>query len=104
MVVWTQSNILGPQNGANMGDDYSHQHMLRQYVTPLWGDTLQSPAKGTYFARDYTITLPEELNDAQAGESFQFVRMGYYAKDPDSTAALPVFNRVVGLKDSFKIS
>ena len=44
------------------------------------------------------------LNDAQAGESFQFVRMGYYAKDPDSTAALPVFNRVVGLKDSFKIS
>ncbi len=65
MVVWTQSNILGPQNGANMGDDYSHQHMLRQYVTPLWGDTLQSPAKGTYFARDYTITLPEELNDVE---------------------------------------
>ena len=44
------------------------------------------------------------LNDAAVGDSFQFVRMGYYAKDPDSTEALPVFNRVVGLKDSFKIS
>ncbi len=29
--------------------------------------------------------------------------MGYYAKDPDSTPAHPVFNRVVGLKDAFKI-
>ena len=44
------------------------------------------------------------LKDAAVGEAFQFVRMGYYAKDPDSTEALPVFNRVVGLKDSFKIS
>ena len=44
------------------------------------------------------------LNDAKVGQSFQFVRMGYYAKDPDSTEALPVFNRVVGLKDSFKVS
>ena len=44
------------------------------------------------------------LLDAKVGESFQFVRMGYYAKDPDSTDSLPVFNRVVGLKDSFKIS
>ena len=44
------------------------------------------------------------LLDAKVGEAFQFVRMGYYAKDPDSTDALPVFNRVVGLKDSFKIS
>jgi glutaminyl-tRNA synthetase len=43
------------------------------------------------------------LEDAKVGDAFQFVRMGYYAKDPDSTPAHPVFNRVVGLKDSFKI-
>ena len=41
------------------------------------------------------------LEDAQAGDTFQFLRMGYFCKDPDSTDALPVFNRVVGLKDSF---
>ena len=44
------------------------------------------------------------LKTAKVGEAFQFVRMGYFAKDPDSTDGMPVFNRVVGLKDSFKIS
>ena len=42
--------------------------------------------------------------EASVGERFQFIRMGYYSKDPDSTETLPVFNRIVGLKDSFKIS
>ncbi|MEG0740714.1 MAG: glutamine--tRNA ligase/YqeY domain fusion protein [Clostridia bacterium] len=41
------------------------------------------------------------LATAQEGETFQFLRMGYYCKDRDSTAELPVFNRVVGLRDSF---
>ncbi len=41
------------------------------------------------------------LAQAQAGESFQFVRMGYFRKDEDSTAELSVFNRIVGLKDSW---
>ncbi len=41
------------------------------------------------------------LADANVGDTFQFLRMGYFCKDQDSTAELPVFNRVVGLKDSF---
>ncbi len=48
--------------------------------------------------------LEPALKDAKAGDRFQFVRMGYYCADPDSTPALPVFNRIVGLKDSFKLS
>ncbi len=41
------------------------------------------------------------LADANVGDTFQFLRMGYFCKDQDSAAELPVFNRVVGLKDSF---
>ena len=41
------------------------------------------------------------LANANVGDTFQFLRMGYFCKDQDSTAELPVFNRVVGLKDSF---
>ena len=41
------------------------------------------------------------LADAKEGDTFQFLRMGYFCKDADSTAETPVFNRVVGLKDSF---
>ncbi len=46
--------------------------------------------------------LEKSLSSAQVGDTFQFLRMGYFCKDPDSTASLPVFNRVVGLKDTFK--
>ena len=39
---------------------------------------------------------------ASAGTRYQFLRMGYYCADLDTTSEKPVFNRVVGLKDSFK--
>ena len=43
--------------------------------------------------------------DAEEGKTFQFLRNGYFCKDPDSTPEMPVFNRTVGLKDTWaKIS
>ena len=41
------------------------------------------------------------VKDAAPGTTYQFLRTGYFCKDPDSTAELPVFNRTVGLRDSF---
>lgn len=41
------------------------------------------------------------LLTANAGQTYQFLRQGYYCKDKDSTGDVPVFNRTVGLKDSF---
>ncbi len=43
----------------------------------------------------------ESLKDAQSGEKFQFLRQGYFTVDYDSTPENPVFNRIVGLKDSW---
>ena len=42
------------------------------------------------------------LVNAGVGDVFQFLRMGYFCKDPDSTAEKSVYNRVVSLKDSYK--
>lgn len=43
------------------------------------------------------------LKDAKPYESFQFVRNGYFTVDSkDSVPGAPVFNRIVGLKSSFK--
>lgn len=42
------------------------------------------------------------LAQAKVGDDFQFLRMGYFCKDKDSTADMAVFNRVVPLKDSYK--
>jgi glutaminyl-tRNA synthetase len=41
------------------------------------------------------------LADAQAGDSFQFEREGYFTVDPDSSEQKLVFNRTVGLRDSW---
>ena len=44
------------------------------------------------------------LADAEANDSFQFVRNGYFCIDAkDSTAEYPVLNRIVSLKSSFKL-
>ncbi len=34
-------------------------------------------------------------------EKFQFQRLGYFSVDPDSKEGKPVFNRTVGLRDSW---
>lgn len=44
----------------------------------------------------------KSLGQAKEGDTFQFMRIGYYVCDRDSTADVKVFNRVVGLKDGFK--
>lgn len=41
------------------------------------------------------------LKDAQIGEQFQFQRLGYFCVDKDSTADKLVFNKTVGLKDTW---
>jgi glutaminyl-tRNA synthetase len=45
--------------------------------------------------------LEPSLAGFPAGEVVQFERLGYFCTDPDGTADNPVFNRTVGLRDSF---
>jgi len=44
------------------------------------------------------------IGEAQAGQRFQFIRVGYFSVDPRySQPGKPVFNRIVSLKSSFKL-
>jgi glutaminyl-tRNA synthetase len=46
--------------------------------------------------------LEPSLREAKAGAHYQFERVGYFFVDPkDSRPGVPVFNRTVGLKDSW---
>ena len=45
--------------------------------------------------------LEPALADVRAGQVVQFERLGYFCTDPDTRSAKPVFNRTVGLRDSF---
>jgi glutaminyl-tRNA synthetase len=39
--------------------------------------------------------------DSNSADAIQFERQGYFVRDQDSTADRPVFNRTIGLRDSF---
>jgi glutaminyl-tRNA synthetase len=41
------------------------------------------------------------LAEANAGDRWQFERLGYFCTDSDSTEEHPVFNRTVTLRDSW---
>ncbi len=45
--------------------------------------------------------LEANLKDAKPGDSFQFMRLGYFCVDTESTDDKLVFNRTVALKDSW---
>ena len=68
-------------------------------------------ADGTLNLNPNSLTVLKEcyvepsLRDAKAYDSFQFVRNGFFCVDAkDSTPEHLVFNRIVSLKSSFKIS
>jgi glutaminyl-tRNA synthetase len=55
---------------------------------------------------DSLVTLPQSLVEpalmqAKPGDKFQFLRQGYFCMDRDSTLDKPVFNRIVGLRDTW---
>ena len=45
--------------------------------------------------------IDASLKDVKVGDTFQFMRQGYFCVDKDSTDEKIVFNRTVALKDSF---
>ena len=45
--------------------------------------------------------IDASLKDVKVGDTFQFMRQGYFCVDKDTTADKIVFNRTVALKDSF---
>ena len=48
-----------------------------------------------------TAYCERSLGEAQVGDRFQFERVGYFCVDKDSTPERLVFNRTVGLKDTW---
>jgi hypothetical protein len=57
-VALLQNNILGPQTGGGMGNNYVHKHMLRHLLTGQWGDEVTTTTQGSLVTRTYTYTVP----------------------------------------------
>ena len=73
-VAITQDSILGPQVGAQAWNPngivpgpwqptYSHQHMLRHFVTGQSGQILDSITPGNFIHKRFTWQVPYDIND-----------------------------------------
>jgi glutaminyl-tRNA synthetase len=67
------------------------QHKDRDFLEFINPESLQT-------VRAY---LEPGLQEAKAGEQYQFQRLGYFCADPDSTSEKLVFNRTVPLRDTW---
>ena len=69
-VALLQDNVEGPQAGANAfnpaqvlpNGNYNHMHILRHLITGQWGDQVTTTSQGTLVQRQYTYTLPQDIN------------------------------------------
>ena len=86
-VALLQDNVEGPQvNGSSNPDQvlpngkYNHMHMLRHLITGQWGDEVTTVTQGTLVQKQYTYTLPADINgvDLDLG-NIQIV--GFVAED-----------------------
>jgi glutaminyl-tRNA synthetase len=88
----------------------SAQHSLPAEIR-LYSQLFAKPVPDAgNFAADLNPDSLEILPDARiepaiaetnSGEAMQFERQGYFTRDPDSTPGRPVFNRTIGLRDTF---
>jgi glutaminyl-tRNA synthetase len=70
-------------------DPSSEEGDFKSYINP---DSMQVLDK---------VYIEPELAKAKEGERYQFIRKGYFCVDKDSTADKLIFNRTVGLKDTW---
>lgn len=60
-IVMTQNDIPGPQSGQKL-PMYRHNHVVRKYITPTWGEELTKTGAGDYFKVIYEFELPEKIS------------------------------------------
>lgn len=69
-VALIQDNVIGPQVGAAsnypemvVGNQYRHNHMLRDLLTGQWGEQIDNIAAGTLVERTYTYQVPASIGE-----------------------------------------
>ena len=69
-VAMLQDSILGSQSGATtwnptqmINGQYVHMHVLRDMVTPTWGDAISPTTQGTLITKTYEYQIPEIIGN-----------------------------------------
>ncbi len=88
-VLVTENHISGWQTDygpAGNHTNYDHLHVLRAYITGIWGETVSTTTAGTWVDRTYTYTVPAAWNVGNC-EVTAFV--GEYQSDVYQSQTIP---------------
>ena len=68
-VAVLQSGVIGPQTGSsanptqvNPDGTYTHNHMLRHFMTGQWGEDVTPTTTGSFFTDTYVWDVPADIN------------------------------------------
>ncbi len=68
-VMMIQDDIVGDQEGGHynpeqyINGEYHHMHVLRDIVTPTWGEMISPTTEGTLITKTYNFMIPEVIGD-----------------------------------------
>lgn len=74
-VMMLQDDIVGDQEGGQynpeqyINGEYHHKPVLRDVVTPTWGEEISPTTEGTLITKTYNYTIPEIIGDPNGTEA-----------------------------------
>lgn len=99
-IAMLQDSIMGDQDGgfANpeqyINGEYCHLHIMRDIITPTWGEEISPTTAGTLITKTYNYTIPEIVGDPNGVEvvlnNISFV--AYVTESDDGIQTCPVLN------------
>ncbi len=100
-VIMLQDSILGYQNGGStynpsqmINGEYVHMHILRDVITPTWGESISPTTSGTLIKKTYTYEIPESIGETN-GVTVDLNNIHFLAfvtEKQDGTATRPILN------------
>ena len=100
-VMMLQDSILGSQSGGAdfnpeqmIGNHYVHLHVLRDVLTPTWGDAIAPTTEGTLITKTYTYQIPELIGTPNGVDVDlnNILFLAVVTEKQDGAATTPVLN------------
>ena len=99
-VAMLQDSILGSQSGMNgnpaqvVGNQYCHMHILRDVITPVWGEAVSPTTQGTLIIKTYEYQIPESIGNPNGVEVIldHIFFLAWVSEQYQGTPTRPILN------------
>lgn len=99
-IVMLQDSIWGSQSGGSYNPEqyvngqYCHMHILRDAITPTWGEAISPTTAGTLIAKEYMYEIPASIGSPNGVEVDlnNLVFLAYVTEKQQGAVTRPILN------------